>query len=196
MAAAGGGLIPRATSLMLLLALWPAGEAAGQAVVLELQADSSSLEAAAAEYRAIWARDGDRIVATMERMSGLPFRETRVPVRVVTGPSGSGYGERPMRLRASYPEPTKRATLIHELGHRLHGDLFRRGEDDHPALFLWLYDTWVALYGGAFAREQVAVESARTGGRHDYAGMWATALGTDSAGRAAAWRALRDERLR
>ena len=69
------------------------------------------------------------------------------------------------RLRGSYPEATKRATLIHELGHRLQNDLFTREEDDHPALFLWLYDVWTALYGPEFARQQVEVESARTGGR-------------------------------
>lgn len=100
------------------------------------------------------------------------------------------------RLCGSYPEATKRATLIHELGHRLQNDLFTREEDDHPALFLWLYDVWTALYGPEFARQQVEVESARTGGRHDYRGMWAAAMAMDSSGRATAWRELREERQR
>jgi hypothetical protein len=165
-------------------------------VQVEFMADSAPLEMAAAEYRSIWRSDGPRIVAAMERLSGLPFRETRIVVRVVSGPSGFGYGDRPMRLRGSYPEPTKRATLIHELGHRLQNELFTRGEDDHSALFLWLYDVWTALYGAEFAREQAQVESARVGGRHDYAALWATTLGRDSAGRATTWRSLRDERLR
>jgi len=154
------------------------------------------LEAAAAEYRAIWASDGARIVATMQQISGLQFRETTVPVQVVTGPSSSGYGARPMRMRGSYPEPTKRATLIHELGHRLQNDLFTRDEDDHPALFMWLYDVWKALYGPDFASQQVEVESARTGGRHDYRGMWATALAKDSSARADARRRTREARQR
>jgi hypothetical protein len=161
---------------------------------LEVQADSASLEAAATEYRAIWAREGARILTAMELFSGLRFRETSVPVRIVTGPSSSGYGTRPMRLRGSYPEPTKRATLIHELGHRLQNDLFTREEDDHPALFLWLYEVWTALYGAEFARQQIEVESARTGGRHDYRAMWAAAMAMDSSSRARAWRELRDER--
>jgi hypothetical protein len=101
-----------------------------------------------------------------------------------------------MRLRGSYPEPTKRATLIHELGHRLQDELFARGEDDHPALFLWLHDVWKALYGPGFANQQVDVESQRTGGRHDYGGMWAAALAMDSSARAKAWRQLREERQR
>lgn len=166
------------------------------AVELNIRADSAPLEAAAAEYRAIWASDGARIVATMQQISGLQFRETTVPVQVVTGPSSSGYGARPMRMRGSYPEPTKRATLIHELGHRLQNDLFTRDEDDHPALFMWLYDVWKALYGPDFASQQVEVESARTGGRHDYRGMWATALAKDSSARADAWRRTREARQR
>jgi hypothetical protein len=129
----------------------------------------------------------------MERLSGLQFREASIPVQIVVGPSSSGYGARPMRLRGSYPEATKRATLIHELGHWLQNQLFARKEDDHPALFLWLHDVWKALYGPEFAREQVQVEGARTGGRHDYRGMWAAALAMDSTARANAWRQLRDD---
>jgi hypothetical protein len=63
-------------------------------------------------------------------------------------------------------------------------------------LFLWLYEVWTALYGAEFARDQVEVESARTGGRHDYRGMWATAMAMDSASRAKAWREIREKRQR
>jgi uncharacterized protein (DUF433 family) len=180
--------------LLLLLATPLAAQTKPRAVHLDIRPDSAAFEPAAAEYRAVWSSEGSRIVAAMERFSGLRFQETRIPVRVVAGPSSSGYREEPMRLRATYPEPTKRATLIHELGHRLQNHLFKRDKDDHPALFLWLYDVWIALYGPDFAREQVEVESARKGGRHDYAGMWATALARDSASRAAAWRELREGR--
>jgi hypothetical protein len=147
-----------------------------------------------AEYQAIWDRDGIRIIAAMERFSGLAFQESTVPVVVIAGASSSGRAARPMRLRASYPEPTKRGTLIHELGHRLQGDLFARGEDDHQYLFLWLYDTWRALYGSAFADSQVAVEGARSNPRHDYAGLWRQVVTMDSSARAAAWREVRDQR--
>ena len=95
---------------------------------------------------------------------------------------------RPMMLRASYPEPTKRATLVHELGHRLQvgvaGDM-----DEHEVLFLWLYDVWVELWGQRFADEQVVVERARGG---PYPKAWDAALALDRSARAKRFRALRE----
>jgi hypothetical protein len=63
--------------------------------------------------------------------------------------SSSGYKDKPMQLRASYPSDTKNATLIHELGHRLQSDLFHHDEDDHKYLFLWIYDVWASSTGGS-----------------------------------------------
>jgi hypothetical protein len=95
-----------------------------------------------------------------------------------------------MRLRASYPADTKKATLVHELGHRLQTGVARRsGTDEHETLFLWLYDVWVDLWGREFADAQVLVERARRG---PYPAAWDAALALDSAGRAARWRSLRD----
>ena len=75
--------------------------------------------------------------------------------------SNSGYEDKPMHLRASYLPDTKKATLIHELGHRLQSDIFHHDEDDHKYLFLWLYDVWIKLYGREFADAQVDVERKR-----------------------------------
>ena len=86
-----------------------------------------------------------------------------------------------MLLRASYPAATKRATLVHELAHRLANDV-RVPFDHHEAIFLFVYDVWVDLWGQAFADEQVTVESRRTG--VDYAGMWKKALALSAAERA------------
>ena len=187
----------RSRRFALLVALLPAAALPAQPerrpVTLVIRAESAAFEPAAAEYRALWARDGQRIVDAMERVSGLRFREFDIPVLVIAGASSSGYGDRPLRMRASYPEPTKRATLVHELGHRLQSHLFRQEEDEHPPLFLWLYDVWVALYGQPFADEQVAVESRRRG-IHDYERAWRETLALDAAGRAAAWRRIREER--
>jgi hypothetical protein len=97
-----------------------------------------------------------------------------------------------MRMRASYPPDTKRATLAHELGHRLQSGLFRREEEEHGPLFLWLYDAWVALWGREFADAQVAVERRRGG---PYPKAWDDALALTPAERAARWRALVAERL-
>ena len=144
---------------------------------------------ASAEYRAIWAADGGRITEAMARRTGLPWREDTVRVVVVEEASSSGYGARPMRLRSSYATDTKRATLIHELGHRLQNHLFLQADEDHPYLFLYLYDVWVELYGAAFADTQVAIESRRRG-YFDYAGAWQAALAGSPAGRLAEWRAF------
>jgi hypothetical protein len=94
---------------------------------------------------------------------------------VPAGVSDSGApGGPPMVLRASYPEPTKRGTLVHELAHRLASDV-RVPFDHHELIFLFVYDAWVDLWGQAFADEQVAVESKRTG-LVDYASIWKKTL--------------------
>ena len=156
-----------------------------------------SLESAAEEYRRIWAAEGDRMVEAMERTTGLRFvhehyADTNIRANVIERASNSGYRDSPMTMRASYPADTKRATLMHELGHRLMGGLFRREEEEHDFLFLWLYDAWSLLYGSAFADAQVAIEK-RRGQR--YVDAWNSALASDSAGRARRWREIRDERL-
>jgi hypothetical protein len=103
----------------------------------------------------------------------------------------SGYRDKPMHLRASYPTATKKATLMHELGHRLESDLFRASENDHPYLFLWLYPAWVSAYGEDFARDQVAVEKRRGG---VYPAAWDDALALTATGRAARWDSVRASR--
>ena len=144
-------------------------------------------EAAAAEYRALWAADGARIIAALEKRSGLKWDEREIRAQVVEAPSSSGFGTRPMRLRASYTADTKKAALIHEIGHRLQARLFRPGEDNHPFLFLYLYDVWRDLYGEAFAVEQVKIERGRKG-LYDYDRAWKQVLELTEDERIAAWR--------
>ena len=164
-------------------------------VRMTFQPESDTFAAATREYTAIWNREGARIIAAMERATGLcfdspPYADTTINAIVFEGVSYSGYRERPMRLRASYPEPTKRATLVHELGHRLQigvaGD-----EDEHEVLFLWLYDMWVELWGKQFADEQVIVERARRG---PYPRAWDAALALNATERAAKFARLRDRK--
>jgi hypothetical protein len=160
---------------------------------LEFVPQSESFAAAVGEYERIWAADGSRILRAMQEVAGLTFTDTAITAVVFEGVSSSGYRDTPMRLRASYPLDTKRATLIHELGHRLQGGMFRRGEDEHGALFLWLYETWVHLYGKEFADAQVAVEKRRGG---PYPKAWDDALALTPRQRAERWRALVEERRR
>jgi hypothetical protein len=160
-------------------------------------AQSDSFASAAREYQELWAAEGARIVAAMERVSGLRFvspvyADTAITALVLERASNSGYRDTPMQMRASYPASTKRATLVHELGHRLQGGLFRRDEEEHGPLFLWVYDVWVDLYGLPFANAEVAVER-RRGPR--YVAAWDAAMALSSEERQARWRTLREERL-
>ena len=146
------------------------------ALQIDFTASAESFAAATQEYSDIWAAEGPRIVAAMERATGL--RSEPGPIRAVIyeGPSFSGFGERPMRLRASYSSATKRATLVHELGHRLMGELVPANVDHHSIIFLFVYDVWVALWGQSFADEQVTIERARTGPLANYDKLWTDAL--------------------
>jgi hypothetical protein len=133
--------------------------------------------AAAAEYRRVWAGEGSRIVEAMERATALTFLETHVNAVIYEGVSSSGVGDVPMQLRASNPPDVKKATLVHEHGHRLIAQLRNRpaGLDEHRVLFLFLYDVWESLWGKAFADQQVKVESGRRG-LYDYETAWKWAL--------------------
>lgn len=160
-------------------------------VHMTFTAQSDSFATATSEYIALWNREGARIIAAMERATGIrfdepPYADTAIAAVVFEGVSNSGYREKPMMLRASYPEPTKRATLVHELGHRLQvgvaGDV-----DEHEVLFYWIYDVWVYLWGKPFADEQVLVEKARRG---PYPRAWDAALALSASERAARFRQL------
>jgi hypothetical protein len=166
-------------------------------VRLLFRAESDSFTKAVEEYEGIWAREGTRIVRVMEAATGLRFHsdlyaDTSISVIVREGVSSSGFRDSPMVMRASYSEATKRATLIHELGHRLQSGLFRREEEEHGPLFLWLYDVWTDLYGREFADSQVEVERRRRG---PYPAAWDAAVALTREERTSRWRAMRDERV-
>lgn len=98
-----------------------------------------------------------------------------------------------MRMRASYPYDTKRGTLVHELSHRLISELVPKKFEDHPVIFLFLYDAWVELWGRDFADSQVAVESRRRG-IYDYEAAWKTALELSAEERSIRWAEFRRKR--
>lgn len=167
-------------------------------VDIRFVASSNEFAPAVSEYEEIWKADGARIVAAMEKISGLSFvyeqfADTSITATVIERPSNSGFRDvSGMEMRASYSPDTKRATLIHELGHRLMAGLYRRDEEEHGALFLWVYDVWIDLYGQRFADEQVVVERRRGG---PYPQAWDQALALTADGRAQRWRAILAERL-
>lgn len=138
---------------------------------------SPAFAPAADEYRRLWQAEGPEIVAAMERTAGLAFPPGPVEILVSEGRPMSAYDGRTIRLRAGYSPAYKKATLVHELGHRLALALPRASDlDDHRLLYLFLYDVWTDLYGRAFADRMVAIERRIPGGDYDAAWTWALAM--------------------
>lgn len=154
---------------------------------IDFQPESERFNAATEEYREIWRTEGKRISAALEAATGLEMEAGPIRTIVYGGISNSGYKRQPMRMRASYPPDTKRATLVHELAHRLIADLSSRNLEEHPIIFLFVYDVWVQLWGQEFADEQVVVESGRRG-NYDYESAWRDALALGREGRAERWK--------
>ena len=160
---------------------------------IDFQPESERFAAATEEYREIWRAESERISAALEKATGLEMEAGPIRAIVYGGISNSGYKRIPMRMRGSYPPDTKRATLVHELAHRLISDLVSKDEDEHPVIFLFVYDVWIELWGQKFADEQVAVESRRRG-NYDYESAWRDALALGAAGRTERWRQFLAER--
>jgi hypothetical protein len=155
------------------------------------QDETPAFATAAEAYRRLWADEGSKIVEAMERGTGLTFLETHVKAVIFEGPSRSGIGDTPMYLRASYPVDVKKATLVHENGHRLIAQLRNRPADldEHRVLFLFLYDVLESLWGQDFADSQVRFESGLTG-IYDYESAWKWALSISKDQRASRFAAI------
>ena len=159
-----------------LLLLFTSAELHAQRVKITFTPESEKFADASKQYQALWSAEGDRMIAALEKVSGMKFTETAFETIVFEGVSRSGRpGGSPMKMRASYTADTKKATLIHEIGHRHISQLEKRPEgiDEHSVLNLILYDIWIDLYGKKFADEQVEIEKARRG---PYPAAWEYAL--------------------
>ena len=144
-------------------------------------AQDASFTEAAETYHRLWSDEGEAIVNTWQRVTGLTFPQSQITAIVFEGVSTAGGPNTPMRLRASYNADTKRSALVHELGHRLIAQLTTRPADldEHRVLNLVLYDVWVGLWGNEFAVRQVQVESNQRG-RYDYESAWRWVLSLTS----------------
>ena len=155
------------------------------APAVEFIATTAAHESAAAAYRRIWERDGARIIAALEAQTCMPFQEATVAALVGDNVSDSGGPEHPMSLRASYDLDVKRATLVHELGHRHLWQLTQRLDalDGHKTLYLILERVWTDVWGEEFAAARVRGESSWQAS-YDYAAAWswARALTIDERG--------------
>lgn len=139
--------------------------------------EESKYKSATDEYFSIWESEKEKIIGGFEVITGLKFPQIEIEVIVFEGVSFSGNENTPMKLRASYSLEEKKGTLIHELGHRLILKLENRINDidEHHTLNLFLYDTWVYIYGEDFANNMVSIESKRKG-KYDYESAWKWAL--------------------
>ena len=77
--------------------------------------DNPEFEIAAKEYAKIWREEGERIVKTIEEISGLKFKEKIINAIIFKKLSASS----PLRLQAGLSSEQKKGTLVHELCHRL-----------------------------------------------------------------------------
>ena len=161
------------------------------AIKMNFTPESEKFVEATKQYQEIWKAEGKKMIETMESVSGLKFVDTEISVIVFEGASSSGFKEKPMKLRASYPDEVKKATMIHELGHRLIVQLHNRPSDidEHQILFLYLYEVWTTLYGRDFADRMVEVEKKRKG-IYDYESAWNWALALSKDERAAKLREI------
>jgi hypothetical protein len=161
------------------------GAAAHAEPNLHFIASTPAHEHAAQRYRSIWEQDGARIVAALEKRTCMRFAEDTVAAMVGDDVSHSGGPAHPMGLRASYDVDIKRATLVHELGHRHLWQLIERLDDvdGHRTLYLVLERVWADVWGEEFAAERIRTESAWRAS-YDYAAAWswARALTMDQRG--------------
>ncbi len=152
---------------------------------------------AANEYTKIWKDDGEKIVQKFEELSGCKFHEEYIKAIVYIGISRSGVFGDAMHLRARYPIDTKKATIIHELGHRLFFGFedYQKSYDAEQINDLIIYDVWTDLYGKKFADEQILVEKARKG-VYDYEFAWNWALSLRRDGRKTLFNRIREDFLK
>lgn len=146
--------------------------------------DNPDFERAAKEYAAIWEKEGERIIAAIEKISGLKFKE-KIINAITYGRLSQAF---PLQLNSLSPIELRKGDLIHELCHRLlrkNNIKWEKIEEENASFFishrpldLILYDIWVELYGEEFPKKQIEFEiNEWTGdGISPYEKMWDWAL--------------------
>lgn len=128
------------------------------------ESDNPDFEKAAKEYAQIWKEEGEKIATTIEKISGLKFKEKVINALTFADVSYSV----PLQLSSSDSLEEKKAGLVHELCHRLivGNDIKLKGEVTnenwnlkvHKQVDLIIYDAWVELYGKDFANRMIESE--------------------------------------
>lgn len=141
------------------------------------------------QYSSYWKENGDRIVASLEKHSGMQFKQTRITVQVWDKEiSRAGTRNKPMQLSAKHLTSRRVAsTIMHELAHRLViGNGIESSEATvaaksrynyyvHRHIYLFLYDVYSEILGKDEAMSEVSAE--KLDGRQYYAAWtWALAM--------------------
>ena len=181
----------KAHTVLVPIVAWLAAAASHAQPSVDFIASTAAHESAARAYRAIWEQDGARIIAALEARTCMRFPEAGVGALVGDNVSDSGGPEHPMSLRASYDLDVKRATLVHELGHRHLWQLVERLDDldGHRTLYLILERVWADVWGTEFAAARVRGESSWQAS-YDYAAAWAWARSLTIDERGVLWNRL------
>lgn len=126
--------------------------------------NNPKLEKAAKEYNKIWKVEGNKITETIEKVSGLKFKEKIINAIIYNGVSYSV----PLKFQSDLTAEHKKGTLVHELCHRLvvgNNITVKTGKGYynwnlaiHKHIYLILYDIWVKLYGESFAKKEIDYE--------------------------------------
>lgn len=126
--------------------------------------DNKNFEEAAKEYAQVWAEEGDKIVAAIEKISGLKFKEKIINAVIHEYTSNSN----PLYFQAGISAKHKKGTITHELCHRITVGNHVEAQADywhpnytlevHKLTDLILYDVLVELYGEEFAKGMVGHE--------------------------------------
>ncbi len=177
--------------LSFAVSLWLTTATAHATVEFDFIPYSAAHRQAAETYRRIWNEYGQRIIEAFESRTCLRFAERSVTAVIADGVSHSGGPAHPMQLRASYRDDMKKATLVHELGHRHLWQLAERPQelDGHQTLFLVLDLVWADIWGAEFALAGVEGESGWRAA-YDYAATWAWARSLTPLQRADLWSRL------
>ncbi len=141
--------------------------------------DLEDFKEAVLEYEKIWNEDGFKILESWEKHTGLKFRESHINAIVWDGMSMS----HPLGLRYNLLPDGKKATLAHELGHRI---LYKRVSgmeksslDRHKFMNLMFYYVLKDVFGDAMTRI-IEWESNRPDTKYKEAWDWVLNFGDEN----------------
>ncbi|OGH11394.1 MAG: hypothetical protein A3B38_01030 [Candidatus Levybacteria bacterium RIFCSPLOWO2_01_FULL_36_13] len=145
--------------------------------------DAQGLAEAVEEYKKLWEKEGNKIVAEIEKISGLKFTRKFLSAIIWLEEYGWSF---PLSFSYSTPPEQREMEITHELCHRLviQNKIETKTftvEETHKQIFLILYDIFLNLWGEKKTKNRIEYEIglwAKTGkkGQSPYKRAWDWAL--------------------